>query len=415
MEPYLSEIIPRLLVNLSDKMEKVNNSANVLLNLLVQRYGGDKLLEYFINMLDVKEDIVVIGAALEVLSTQLIKSTDQYFKDKLNIKKIVKKLGRLIYDYSSDKTISMPGLGSLLALRDIEMNRTIKSLMSLPSQQLDIIKDLSDSYAPDLSSNLASTNESDATRQFSNSSNYGNNPRKMKKLKSQEVDLKPMINNPNYPDYNMVKTTPYFHEYDQVMQQKDAEVPISTVKDSLSNGRSHKFYDDNDIHQFDDQIENDQCIDCVSYYKRMSVGLHSKDNIHKVTSKSKPYYIHILIEHYNDEETIIQIVDDLLESKDGAHNATELLLIISDLIIKEEPPILQALIKTEKYIISKCNSYELTPILKEITDPLVTTFNHPHANVRKSVVFGLVELYFAIGDAFESCLEELNPSQQKLV
>lgn len=34
LEPYLSEIIPRLLINLSDKREKVNNSANILLNLL---------------------------------------------------------------------------------------------------------------------------------------------------------------------------------------------------------------------------------------------------------------------------------------------------------------------------------------------------------------------------------------------
>lgn len=60
-----------------------------------------------------------------------------------------------------------------------------------------------------------------------------------------------------------------------------------------------------------------------------------------------------MIEHYSDEETIFQIVDDLLESKDGTHNANELMLIISDLILKEEPPVLQALIKTEKYIISK--------------------------------------------------------------
>jgi hypothetical protein len=60
-----------------------------------------------------------------------------------------------------------------------------------------------------------------------------------------------------------------------------------------------------------------------------------------------------MVEHYSDEETIFQIVNDLLESKDGTHNACELMLIISDLILKEEPPVLQALIKTEKYIISK--------------------------------------------------------------
>mmetsp|Transcript_31693 Transcript_31693/g.28079 ORF Transcript_31693/g.28079 Transcript_31693/m.28079 type:complete len:148 (+) Transcript_31693:239-682(+) len=147
----------------------------------------------------------------------------------------------------------------------------------------------------------------------------------------------------------------------------------------------------------------------------MSTGSHSKDNVHKVTPKSKSYYVHILVDHYNDEETIFQIVDELLKSSDGRHNSKELLLTIADLILKEEPPVLQSLIKANKYIISNSNSTELSPILMKITDPLVTTFNHPHANVRKSVVFCLVELYFAVGDAFENCLEELNPSQQKLV
>lgn len=111
MEPYLSEIIPRLLVNLSDKREKVNNSANILLNLLIQRYGGDKLLEYFTEVLDVKENVVVIGAALEVLSNKLIRDSDKYFKVKANIKNIIKRIGKIVYEFSTDKTMTMPALG----------------------------------------------------------------------------------------------------------------------------------------------------------------------------------------------------------------------------------------------------------------------------------------------------------------
>jgi hypothetical protein len=111
MEPYLSEIIPRLLVNLSDKREKVNNSANILLNLLIQRYGGDKLLEYFTEVLDVKENVVVIGAALEVLSNKLIKDSDKYFRVKTNIKNIIKRIGKIVYEFSTDKAMTMPALG----------------------------------------------------------------------------------------------------------------------------------------------------------------------------------------------------------------------------------------------------------------------------------------------------------------
>lgn len=147
----------------------------------------------------------------------------------------------------------------------------------------------------------------------------------------------------------------------------------------------------------------------------MNAGGASQQNAHKITSKSKPYYEHILKVHYSDDETIYQIIDDLLDTPSASHNIKELLNLLSDLIKKEEPPELQSLIKTLKYIISKSSPSQITPILKPITDSLVMSFNHPHANVRKSVVFCLVELYFSIGDAFETCLEELNPSQQKLV
>lgn len=387
------------------------------MNLFIQRFGGDKILEYFDKVLDTKEDTVVIGAALELLSTKLIKASSQYFKEKLNIKKIIKRIGKILFEFSSDKEISMPALGSLLALRDIEKRRTIKAIIKLPSHQLEIIRDLSDSYAPDLSSNLNSTSESDVTHKKSNnSSRYSNNDIGLRKFKSEDVEMKPSEVYSHYPDVKeKPKTTPYFTEYDQVPSNKEPTVYMSSLKESTSQGLEQREYDDNDLHDFSEEIENDQCIDCVSYFRKMANGKDSIGNIHKINANSKPYYIHILIDHYSDEETIFQIVDDLVDAEDGSQNAMELLMILSELIVREEPPILQALIKIEKYIISKCSNYELTHNLKEITEPLISTFSHPHANVRKSVVFCLVELYFTIGDSFESCLEELNPSQQKLV
>lgn len=113
-------------------------------------------------------------------------------------------------------------------------------------------------------------------------------------------------------------------------------------------------------------------------------------------------FILTLTEHYNDEAHICELTDEVFISLANTQNRVSLLLIISPLILKEEPPSLQALIRILKYIISNSAKYELDPILRNVTDPLITTFNHPHANVRKSVVFCLVELYFVIGDSFES-------------
>lgn len=93
------------------------------------------------------------------------------------------------------------------------------------------------------------------------------------------------------------------------------------------------------------------------------------------------------MEHYPDDTPICQLEDEVLEALANSQNSTRMLQVVSPLILKEEPPALQALIKTMKHIISKCGEYELVPILRTITEPLITTFNHPHANVRKSVVF----------------------------
>ena len=54
----------------------------------------------------------------------------------------------------------MPALGVLLALRDLQTHRTIKAIMNLPENQLEIITTLSDSYAPDLASNLTTQSSS---------------------------------------------------------------------------------------------------------------------------------------------------------------------------------------------------------------------------------------------------------------
>ena len=255
MEPYLSEIIPPLLINLSDKKAKVNNSGNILLNLLIQRYGGDKLLDYFCDILDTKQESVVIGVALEVLSTQLIKATDSYFKEKLNIKKIVKRIGKIFYEFSSDRTITMPALASLLALRDIEMGRTIKAIINLPSQQFEIVKDLSDSYAPDLSSDL-NTTTSDQTQMYSNpSTNYPKRDLRVKKMKSEDVEMAPTSGGAISYQNEKPKTTPYFHDYDKIHSNKEPTVRMSSMKDSSSQGFDQKESEEND---YDEELDNDQ-------------------------------------------------------------------------------------------------------------------------------------------------------------
>ena len=94
--------------------------------------------------------------------------------------------------------------------------------MSLPSQQLDIIRELSDSYAPDLASNLNTSNSNDPLRQLSHSSNsYSGYDRKSPARKLNDIiDDKP-------------KAVPTFNEYDQVMP---ADEPKFSFNDNAMDG-----------------------------------------------------------------------------------------------------------------------------------------------------------------------------------
>lgn len=110
LEPHLGEIIPRLLVNLSDEREKVSKSANLLMNTLKLRYGGDKLFSHFSSMIDIQEDSKVIAVALEMLSHHIIQSTDDYFTQKATLKNFVKRIGNVLNEYQDDESVAMPAI-----------------------------------------------------------------------------------------------------------------------------------------------------------------------------------------------------------------------------------------------------------------------------------------------------------------
>ena len=69
LEPYLGDIMPKVLLNLTDKNEKVNKSAFMLLSLMKQSYGGDTLVPYILRVLESYTSLNVLVSALEFLST----------------------------------------------------------------------------------------------------------------------------------------------------------------------------------------------------------------------------------------------------------------------------------------------------------------------------------------------------------
>ena len=262
LEPYLGEIIPRLLVNLSDKKETVNKSANLLLSSLNQRYGGDKLIKYFISVLDVKEDLIIVGASLEVLSHHLIKSSGDYFTDKSNLKRLIKRIGSVTLEYSDNEFITIPSLAVLLTLRDLQMHKTVEYILGLPENQLEVIQGLSNSFAPDLVSNLSSNDIPDVSP-ISVNKNFLKTEHGLGQVEGSKFagEESPGV--------------PFFSEFDQMMPDEDNNTiyPSNAIRQVSTLGfpDSKTIYTANDIDIIIENLRHNiySRIDCINHLQRL--------------------------------------------------------------------------------------------------------------------------------------------------
>lgn len=75
----------------------------------------------------------------------------------------------------------------------------------------------------------------------------------------------------------------------------------------------------------------------------------------------------------------------------------------------------QAAIRATSRVVQRIDASELNPLLPQLLPPLFDAFKSPSADVRKAVVFTLVDMYLVLGDALTPHLSELSTSQLKLV
>jgi hypothetical protein len=112
---------------------------------------------------------------------------------------------------------------------------------------------------------------------------------------------------------------------------------------------------------------------------------------------------------------VTQAAEETLDDIVAATNPKMCLEILTAFVRAEEPPILQMCIRLSAKLCKKMESSHLMEQLAYILPGLFEAFKSPSAEVRKAVVFCLVDLYQVLGDRFTPYLSELNTSQVKLV
>ena len=90
-----------------------------------------------------------------------------------------------------------------------------------------------------------------------------------------------------------------------------------------------------------------------------------------------------------------------------------------DLLLKhvacEDSPALQALLRVLTRVLKRVEKSACYSLLAGVMTTLAKSLNHSNPDVRKTVVFSLVELNHHFGDAFQPFIGQLSQSQQKLV
>lgn len=118
---------------------------------------------------------------------------------------------------------------------------------------------------------------------------------------------------------------------------------------------------------------------------------------------------------YSEDRQTIAGAEETLEQLLGMRPAKEILGVFISLIDKEEVPALQAILRLAVKTVRQLDADLLLNQMGSLMTRLKQQINHVNADVRKSVVFVLVELHFVLAHEFTRYLEELSPSQQKLV
>jgi CLIP-associating protein 1/2 len=91
------------------------------------------------------------------------------------------------------------------------------------------------------------------------------------------------------------------------------------------------------------------------------------------------------------------------------------LRVLSPFILTAEGTTLQVSIKMLSRLVGRVSYGTLMGYIPQVLPGLFDAFKSPNADIRKAVVFCLVDIYMVLGDDFTPYLSELNTSQLKLV
>lgn len=145
----------------------------------------------------------------------------------------------------------------------------------------------------------------------------------------------------------------------------------------------------------------------------------SKDLLRALPHRFRAFTEHVLLRLLvagRDQSSLVAMgAEEALELLLSASDAHRCMAVLVPVVMKEEPPTLQLAIRLQSRLVDRFTQLQLLSILPQILPPLFDAFKNPNADVRKAVVFCLVDMYMILGEQLTPHLTVLSTSQLKLV
>ncbi|CDW80330.1 clip-associated protein [Stylonychia lemnae] len=166
VDKYLDSMIPTLLQNMVGLSEQVSILSSDLINIICLQQNASDIVLILMDLL--REQSVnhkIVTAALEVLVV-LLKDDQEYCNKNANVLETTLKIVELLETNNNNMDVIMPSIAVMLAMRDKNFEGTMKALLFLKSQQLNVILKLAQQFAPDFENDIKKNVLSDQVQNF---------------------------------------------------------------------------------------------------------------------------------------------------------------------------------------------------------------------------------------------------------
>ena len=442
LEPHLDRIAPRVFMKLTDNKEATRDAALAVVQAIRQTYHPDQIVPWLLHVLDEPNPKIRL-ACLDYL-LYIMPDCSEFFSRAQNVKMTLVKAASLVPDRNADlRRVAGKALAQLQAI-DGDMFMNIVASLSLAEQNN--VKRALETHVADFSLEFASflrqgqaprgspPKESvDAPVSRSPPAERSPPPVEPKGYAARYRDSKPASSPPQ-----AVAATPAAPE---AMSHADSEMldVVQPLMAALSSTQAPGRGADPRNTALEQIADLSHARDPALWSKFFGQILLLVLEVLKApepdTREAALTTVTAMLSNQRGQfmEYIEILMAKLLECcKDSSREVTKKaevaleslvttlepqrsLQVLIPVIISEEAPVLQTSIRTLSKLVPRLEAAVLQDALPSMLPGLFEAFSNPNADVRKAVVFALVDMHMVLGEDFDAYLGPLNASQLRLV